>query len=46
MNTPIRSFRLGDDLWEWLSEKAEKENKSKSAVMRQVLIEEITKEGK
>ena len=46
MNTPIRSFRLGDDLWEWLGEKAEKEDKDRSQVLREVLIEEITKEGK
>jgi len=40
-NTPMRSFRLGDDLWEWLREKSEKENKTISDLLREILIEEM-----
>ena len=46
MNTPIRSMRLGDDLWEWLDAKAKEEGTSRAEIMRKVLIEEINKEGK
>ena len=41
MNTTVRGFRLGDDLWDYLNKRADKEGKKASDVMRELILKDI-----
>ena len=41
MNTPIRTIRLADDLWEAIEKEAKRQGKTKSDIMREILIKDL-----